>query len=192
MKKFFLFLFASTLLMACGDQNANQQENQESTDEASTELQQDQVSVKGTIQMSPADLWADISSFSGLEKVFPEVFSSTTVEGEGVGAKRTLVLADGSGETKEELTKLDAENRILEYKIISSPLPISDYVGTMQITQDEENENNATLQWSSSYNVKKESADEMKKQISGFYQTGIANWNKIALASAEKLEKEEE
>jgi|GEM_PF-429971 len=191
MKQIFLSLFAATLLMACGNQNANNQENEETTDEATTEFQQDQVSIKGTIQMSPAELWADISSFAGLEKVFPETFSSTTVEGEGVGAKRTLVLADGSGETVEELTKLDAENRILEYKIISSPIPITDYVATMEIAPNEENPKSATLQWSSSYNVSKEAADAMRKQITGIYETGIANWNKLALADAENTQKKE-
>jgi len=55
------------------------------------------VSVKNTINAPADEIWKTLSSFRNVEKYIPLVKSST-VEGSGVGAKRTCVIPSESGQ----------------------------------------------------------------------------------------------
>jgi uncharacterized protein YndB with AHSA1/START domain len=55
------------------------------------------VSVKKTINAPPNEVWKTISSFREIERYVP-LITKSTVEGEGVGAKRTCIISGESGE----------------------------------------------------------------------------------------------
>jgi hypothetical protein len=84
-----------------------------------------------TIDAPPARVWAAIAGIGGLDRWFP-VLDSCVVEGEGVGAVRTLELA-GAGIMKDRILEIsDAEGR-LRYRRFESPFPLDDYVGTVEV-----------------------------------------------------------
>ena len=59
------------------------------------------------------------------------------VEGEGVGAVRTMILDDrwGGGYVQERLEAIDATDRTMTYRMVDSgPVPFADYVGTIRVT----------------------------------------------------------
>ncbi len=86
------------------------------------------------VAASAADVWAQLSDFGGIK--IGGMIESFAVEGEGVGAVRTIGLANGS--VVERLDHHDAEQRILTYSIINDdcPLPVSSYSATIKIAVD--------------------------------------------------------
>ncbi|KKK56984.1 hypothetical protein LCGC14_3059060, partial [marine sediment metagenome] len=82
------------------------------------------VTAKDTINAAADEVWKTLSSFRDVEKYIPLVKSST-VEGSGVGAKRTCVIPSESGQEgkiEEELKSFDDDAKTLSYSITSSPL----------------------------------------------------------------------
>lgn len=187
MKNFLLLFAVGLFLSSCSNNQTTEDTTQaeEPTEVAAPIMITDQISSEGTINMTPTDLWTEVAAFSGAEKLFPDMFASSSIEGTGLGALRTCVLADGTGEILEEITNIDEENMILEYKVVSAPFAVSDITGTMQVIPIEGEENNCILKWSTSYQVDESTAANTKEEWQGFQQMGIANWNKLALASVE-------
>jgi len=189
MKKTFYLLFAVTFFFACNNEpNAGSEENTDQTDEtttdASTEMIEETIETSETINMSAEALWSNMSTLQGIENLIPEVISSSSVEGEGLGMKRTCTLADGSGDLQEEVTKLDPENMVVEVTVNSSPFPVSDYVNTMQIVKGED-ENTCKMVWTSKYKCSKDVAPEVKESFTGVINLAYTNMNKMAMAIKE-------
>ena len=133
----------------------------------------------------PADvLWVSLASMSGLENLIPEVISTSSIEGEGLGMKRTCSLADGSGDLQEELTKIDPENMLLEITVHSSPFPVSDYIKTMKIEEGED-ENTCKMVWTTKYKCAKNDATQVRESFTGVINLTYSNMNKMAMAAKE-------
>ena len=189
MKKTIFLFFASTLFFACSDDTqTNQEENIDQLSEVSTDESSEMI--EETIQTSeiinmPADvLWVSMASMSGIENLIPEVISSSSLEGEGLGMKRTSTLADGSGALQEELTKLEPENMLLEITVHSSPFPVSDYINTMKIEKGED-ENTCKMVWTTKYKCAKKDATQVKESFTGVINLTYSNMNKMAMAAKE-------
>ena len=166
MRKLFFLLFAA-VLYACGGgevtEEASEETEESGTAEEKVEMVHEVVTTEDTVAMDADQLWAAIASFDGVENVMPGVIVSTAVEGEGVGAKRTLTMADDGGEIYEEMIGLDEENKKMTYKIISSPLPVENYVGSMTVSILEDG--STYLSWTSEYDILPENAawkDDLK------------------------------
>lgn len=144
----------------------------------------DGAQVEGIVNMDAAALFGMISGFGGLDQLVPELVSACTVQGSGIGATRVLTLADGSGEVHETLSALDAENMSMSYSITSSPFPVTDYVGTMDVDAGA-SEGTSNLKWSSAYNVQDSVKTKMNETFTGIYNTAIAAINRVAAAQAE-------
>lgn len=83
---------------------------------------------------TPAEqVWDIVRDFNALDE-FVETVASCTTEGSGVGAVRTLILQDG-GKVQEKLESLDNEGRSLTYSIVRAPMPVQNYIGTMQVRE---------------------------------------------------------
>lgn len=91
-----------------------------------------EVTCQQEIPASADKVWALLGDFNGLD-TWLGVVTSSTMEGSGIGARRTLVLADG-GEIVEKLEALDNAARSLSYSNVSGPLPVERYSSTMQVT----------------------------------------------------------
>lgn len=189
MKKTFYLLFTLTFFFTCSNEQVSDQEEttdqtEEETTDLSDEMIEETIETSETINMSAEALWSNMSTLHGIENLMPEVISSASVEGEGLGMKRTCTLADGSGELEEEVTKLDPENMIVEVTVHSSPFPVSDYVNKMKIEKGEA-ENTCKLVWTTTYKCAKGDAPQMKESFTGVINLAYSNMNKMAMAVKE-------
>lgn len=128
-----------------------------------------EVKVSGTINADADEVWSLVSNFSELDK-FVEAVADCTTEGTGIGAVRTLTLADG-GKVKEKLESLDADQRLLTYSIVESPMPIENYNGTMQVKNIENGK--SEFIWSSTFEAAEGAEDDMKEAMAGLYESGV-------------------
>ena len=132
------------------------------------------VTEKVDLAAAPSKTWDTIKDFNGWQAWHPAFASTAIIKGEGntKGAVRVLTTKDGATFT-EELVSHSAASRTYQYRIIESPLPITDYVSTLEIT---ESKAGSSVMWSSNFKVKVgTSEEEMKKTISGVYRAGLDN-----------------
>ena len=128
------------------------------------------VSMTSTINTSADVLWNYLRTFHadlpGIECV---------VAGSGVGAVRTFTLPDG-GQIVERLESLDDAARTLTYAIINdSPLPVNNYLSTMQVAETGDSE--CELTWSSTFEPRAVPEKIAQKVIRGVYSGGFAAFN---------------
>ena len=132
------------------------------------------VTEKVDLAAAPAKTWDTIKDFKGWQAWHPAFASTEIVKGEGntKGTVRLLTAKDGAKFT-EELVSFNAASRTYQYHIIESPLPISDYVSTLEVKQ---NKDGSSVVWSSHFKVKDGASDaDVKKVISGVYRAGLDN-----------------
>ena len=101
------------------------------------------VSVKDTINASADKVWSTVGAISNVEQYIPMIASSK-VEGSGLGAKRTCVVTNEKGEEmgkiEEDIVSFDDEAKMYMYTITSSPFPVENYIGTVKVTEKNDNE----------------------------------------------------
>jgi hypothetical protein len=121
------------------------------------------------------DLWAVISDFGSIARYIPAV-AECKVEGDGIGARRTLTL-QGGGQVVERLASLEPDTKVLIYEIIDSVLPVRNYRSTMKIAASSEQA--CELHWSSTFDAKNATDAEAVAAISGIYEMGFAGLDKL-------------
>ena len=85
------------------------------------------------IDAPAARVWEVIADFGGLEKWATGV-DACQVEGEGVGAVRTLRM--GALSLQERLESHDARGRSFSYAIVGdTPLPFTEYLSTVRVSE---------------------------------------------------------
>jgi len=95
------------------------------------------------------------------------------VEGEGVGAVRTLTLAGGAT-LQERLESLDPKARSFQYSILGeSPLPVRDYLSTL--TLEPRGPNRCHVTWSSEFEPVGVAEEQAVAMIEGVYRGGISS-----------------
>ncbi len=137
------------------------------------------VAVKDTINAAADEIWKTLSSFRNVEKYIPLVKSST-VEGSGVGAKRTCIIPNESGgeeKIEEELKSFDNDAKTFSYSITSSPMPLENYLSTVRV-KDLGN-GRCEVEWSSTFEPKGMPEEEVAKMINGIYATAIDGLKKL-------------
>jgi len=127
------------------------------------------VSKMARINASAAAVWEVVRDFNGVAKWIGPVVACTMV-GEGVGAVRTVTL-EGGAEVQERLEALDDAERSLSYSIVSSPLPIENYLATIQVAAASDDECEVT--WSATFNVAPADETAMKTLVEGVFQAGF-------------------
>jgi len=133
------------------------------------------VSMKTTLH-APADAaWQIIRDFGNPGRFIAAV-TACTVEGSGPGAVRTLTL-EGGAEVVERLESLDDAARTLTYVILSSPLPLRDYVATMAVRELGPDE--CEVAWSSTFEPAGAPEAEGKAIVEGVYATGFEGLKRL-------------
>lgn len=121
---------------------------------------------------APADVvFRDVSDFGNLDRL--EIVESCTVEGDGVGAIRTVVFADPSlGHVVERLEAWDPKQRTLSYSILNEDcaLPVRSYLATVRVY--ETGPSACMLEWGSSFEPLAAEA-ELRPMFEGFYSAAI-------------------
>ena len=123
---------------------------------------------------SPARTWAVINDFQRWQAWHPAFASTEITKGTGnsKGSVRVLATKDGAKFT-EELLSYDPAAHSYQYRIIESPLPISDYVSKIEV---KESKSGSRIIWSSNFTVNPGASDEaIKKTIAGVYRAGLDN-----------------
>jgi len=139
------------------------------------ETKMPEVCYSTTIAAPAAAVWRMVRTFADLDTYF-SVFSSSSTEGEGEGAKRILRLPDG-GEFHERLESLDDDSRTLIYRTLKSPLPIENYVGTVKV--EDAGEGQCKVSWSCRFDADPEVAPSMTEMFENAYADGIQGLERL-------------
>lgn len=121
---------------------------------------------------APADkVFQDIGDFGGVARF--DVVETCKVEGNGVGAVRTIELKGGMGRVVERLETYDPKARTFSYRITNDdcPLPMANYVANVRILED--GPNACTVEWTGNFTAKGPEADA-RAVVEGIYKGGIA------------------
>jgi hypothetical protein len=127
------------------------------------------VKVVDSVEASADRVWDLLRDFGGLDR-FAAGIEDCQVEGEGVGAVRTLSMPGGL-KLQERLEAFDDAGRSLSYAIIGEhPLPLDDYLSTVRVV--EESDGRCTIEWSSEFQPKGPE-DAARTMVEGIYRGGI-------------------
>ncbi len=129
------------------------------------------VVVEETVAAAADKVFAAIGDFAGLER--NEMIKDFTVTGSGVGAVRSITLANG-GIIEERLEKHDAQARSFTYAIINeqTALPVAKYVSTVVVTSIDAA--SSKVNWSSTFEPVGIPEAQAETIIAGVYKGGIA------------------
>jgi hypothetical protein len=133
-----------------------------------------QVSVSEQVDVaaSPTHTWDAIKDFDGWQTWHPAFARTEITQGVGNahGTVRVLTANDGARFT-EELVTYNPTSRLVRYRIIDSPAPITEYVSTLQVKPHKDG---STVVWSSRFKVNEGTTDaDAKKAIAGIYRMGL-------------------
>ena len=122
---------------------------------------------------APIDaVWSYFRDFGGVGKWGGGMVKSCTVEGEGVGAVRTIALAQGNP-IRERLVQFDDSDRSFSYAIIGPrDLPVADYVGSVKLRAD--GSKRTTIDWIGTFDPAGAPEPDVLRMIEGIYRGGIA------------------
>lgn len=134
-----------------------------------------EVTTKGFVELETAIIWNKLIAFGGTEKFVPNLIETVDLKGSGIGAVRDIYLKDG-GKIIEKLTKIDIVNHRMEFIILSTPMPISEYVGIFEVHKILNNK--CEVVFISKYKVSSKNKDEMETIIKEFQEVFISNLDK--------------
>ncbi len=135
------------------------------------------VSVTKTITAPATEVWAFVSEWGGTHKWIPGV-GPVTVVGDGPGATRSADLDPATGfpgRITERLDAFDPDRMHFRYRVIGdSPIPITDYVAEMAVT--DRGDGTCDVTWSSTWIANGELAeDDLIAAFEGLYGLSLDN-----------------
>nr|WP_294922075.1 SRPBCC family protein [uncultured Flavobacterium sp.] len=127
------------------------------------------------VNLNAEKVWEKLVDFGGTEKFVPDLIEKVIVEGNGIGAVRTIYLK-GGGEIVEELTSINSSKLEMKFIILSTPMPVFNYEGVFTVFSQEENKCN--VRFESIYEVSVEKKEEMNSIIKNFQVIFLSNLDK--------------
>ena len=131
------------------------------------------VSTQSAVNMSADELWKLIGQFNALPDWHPAVSTSKLEDG---GKLRRLSLF-GGGEIVERLEKIDDDDRLYRYSLVSGPLPVANYTATIRVKDD--GKGKATVEWTSEFDPKGATELDATAAIQDVYKMGLENLRKM-------------
>ncbi|MFY0610897.1 MAG: DUF4331 family protein [Hyphomicrobiaceae bacterium] len=125
-----------------------------------------------TLPASCRDVWKKIGSFSSLAAWHPGV-AKLDVGGKDVGAIRAVFLKNGKL-IVEQLSSKDDQLRQYAYRMLSGPLPLTDYRGKLKATASDAGAG-CQVVWSSAFKVVGASKQAVTDALKGIYSAGLTN-----------------
>ncbi len=120
---------------------------------------------------APADVvWNTVRDFGAIDEYVPPI-TNADLSGEGMGAERTLTLADG-GHVVERLEARDDTARTLRYSIVDAPLPVTNYEGTMSV--EALDNSSCEVTWGSDFDIVDAPEAEVTSTFAELYAAGLA------------------
>jgi hypothetical protein len=133
-----------------------------------------EVSKQLDVAALPDQAWAAVGEFCGIGDWHPAV-DKCELSSQGKDKIRTLTLK-GGGTIVEKLVKWEPKKHSYTYAIVSSPLPVSDYVSTISVKAEGQG---SRLVWKGKFTPV---GDEKKAKdtVAGIYTDGLAGIAKKA------------
>jgi len=128
-----------------------------------------EVRVVEGIGASADAVWELVRDFGGVMK-WSSAVQSCEVEGEGIGAVRTLALPGGAA-IRERLERFEDAGRSFSYSILDGPLPVDDYLATLVVRA--RGADRCEVDWASTFQPKGLSEEQALGIIRGVYEGGI-------------------
>ena len=128
-----------------------------------------EVRVVEEISASADAVWELVRDFGGVMK-WSSAIESCEVQGEGIGAVRTLALPGGAA-IRERLERFEDEGRSFSYSILDGPLPVDDYLATLVVRA--KGADRCEVDWASSFAPKGLAEEQVLGIIRGVYEGGI-------------------
>jgi len=123
-------------------------------------------SVKGEV------VWEFLRDFGGILPWNPNGIESVSVEGEGIGAVRTIGIPGGI-ELQEKLEAYDEAGRSFSYSFTGKPvIPLDNYYATMTVL--DEGDSDCRVDWESTFEHPSMDGDAARELIEGIYNAGFA------------------
>ncbi len=135
------------------------------------------VVVSGT----PSEVWAMVGPFCAIKNWLPPVGSCE--ESGKSPLIRTLVTKDGSATFVERQVARSDSAHYYSYVFVSSPLPVSRYKSTIEVTPRRDGQSIVT--WSASYTPHAGRDGDAKEALGGIYDAGLAS---IQVQAAQRVE----
>jgi mxaD protein len=127
---------------------------------------------KVELPVPPEKAWDVIKDFNGWQSWHPVVASTEITSGKGNtrGTTRVLTTKDGAKIT-EVLVRYQAKVFSYTYRITDSPLPVTDYVSTLQVKAAP---SGSVVYWTSHFKAKEGTPDaDALKTMRGVYRAGL-------------------
>ena len=133
-----------------------------------------EVSKQLDVSVSPDQAWAAVGEFCGIGDWHPAI-EKCELSSQGKDKIRTLSLK-GGGTIVEKLVKWEPKKHSYTYAIVSSPLPVSDYISTISVKAEGQG---SRLVWKGKFTPV---GDEKKAKdtVAGIYTDGLAGIAKKA------------
>jgi len=130
------------------------------------------VKVNERVAASAAAVWELLRDFGGIQR-FSTGIESCTVEGEGVGAVRTITMPGGVA-IQERLEAFDDAARSLSYAIVAGPIPVENYLATIHVSEDGDG---CAIAWESDFESSLPE-EQARGMIEGIYTGSVAGIKK--------------
>ncbi len=127
-----------------------------------------EVSKSAEFSAPPAKVWEAIGDFCGISRWHP-VIEKCVLSTKNGKQLRTLTLKGGGSILEEELSRDDAK-RAYSYKILESPLPVSDYEAIIEVTPSAAG---SMVTWSGTFAAKGIDDAKAMETIGGIYVAGF-------------------
>jgi mxaD protein len=123
------------------------------------------------VDRAPATVWKLLGEFNALDIWLPPVQASTfSGNASKPGAIRVLDLGNRTTVT-EELVAYSIAERSYSYKFLESPLPVKNYVATLQVREAPGGK--SLIQWRSTFDAAGAPDEKAREAILGIYDAGL-------------------
>ena len=129
--------------------------------------------IKETVPVAkqPDELLKEIGSFTAVARWHP-MLANVEAQGETVGSVRTAESKDGSKQV-ERLLELVPYQRFYIYGIVSTPMPVSDYIAEFSV--EDPGDGSSTVVWSCEFETTPDDDGKVVETIRNFLKVGLEN-----------------
>ena len=134
--------------------------------------------VERNLAMPRSKVFAALHDFGGIDKLLPDAIGSCDCIGEGVGAVRTIKMADGSGTVVERM-EIAHEESIFGYSILSNDaIPMENYCATVILADT--GDGGTAVSYGSNWDPTDISEDELRGNLEALYNAILGAIEKSA------------
>jgi len=122
------------------------------------------------VSATPAAVWSAIGAFCAIKDWLPPV--GMCIEDGKSPPTRTLITKDGKASFVETQTARNDREYSYSYAFLSSPLPVTQYRSTIQVTA--KSEGVSVVTWTGSYTPDSGKEKDAIDALNGVYESGLA------------------